>query len=270
MRVGARVSAHECQRTLPMAHSSHHTSHHTTLISSRPCRAAQPCCSANRVRRAAPAAGFVGLASNHARAEARSRLLLGCGSSHRRCAARRTHLRAVRHAIELTHYHRRLPVVGSRVGMAASYCYHHFVSSWMTHDKARHTGTERQRQDQQPSAVWVGDASARRPPTSAVVPIGQGIRTENRWKSYELESHAARGEGSAHDRVPDRAISGAAAAHVTHEDSLSSATTGTSRAKPDSRARSGESRGGVSGPGGRQAARAAGSKRTSSVRKPHG
>eukprot|EP00326_Haptolina_ericina_P038484 CAMPEP_0181247980 /NCGR_PEP_ID=MMETSP1096-20121128/44917_1 /TAXON_ID=156174 ORGANISM="Chrysochromulina ericina, Strain CCMP281" /NCGR_SAMPLE_ID=MMETSP1096 /ASSEMBLY_ACC=CAM_ASM_000453 /LENGTH=63 /DNA_ID=CAMNT_0023345101 /DNA_START=41 /DNA_END=228 /DNA_ORIENTATION=- len=43
----------------------------------------------------------------------------------------------------------------------ASYCYHHFVSSWLTHSQEKHSKTEHSR----------GHA--------AVVPIGQQIRSSN-------------------------------------------------------------------------------------------
>lgn len=62
--------------------------------------------------------------------------------------------------------------------IATSHCYHHFVSSWMTHDKGKHDGTETQRKRQQ---------------ASAGVPIGQGIRRENTWRSFDLPGKDAGG-----------------------------------------------------------------------------
>ncbi|KAL1530426.1 hypothetical protein AB1Y20_001331 [Prymnesium parvum] len=54
----------------------------------------------------------------------------------------------------------------------ASFCYHHFVSSWVAHDQEKHKASEQAR----------GGAQAR-----AVVPVGQQIRETNPWRSYPLE-----------------------------------------------------------------------------------
>ena len=104
----------------------------------------------------------------------------------------------------------------TRLAIANSHCYHHFVSSWMAHDKAKHDGTEAQRHGQAAHAAKAAKddegvepseakhsnrdgSSSRKGPTS--VPIGQGIRAENTWKSFDLKDkpahkHAAKG-GSA-------------------------------------------------------------------------
>ena len=52
--------------------------------------------------------------------------------------------------------------------LAASSCNHHFVSSWMAHNISKHKSTAARRQGQ----------------PSAVVPVGQSIRTVNPWRSY--------------------------------------------------------------------------------------
>ena len=54
----------------------------------------------------------------------------------------------------------------------ASYCYHHFVSSWMTHSKAAHSHT---------------DATRRAGKGTGLVPVGQTFRASNEWKSYAVK-----------------------------------------------------------------------------------
>ena len=89
--------------------------------------------------------------------------------------------------------------------IANSHCYHHFVSSWMTHDKGKHSATDAQRQGLDkdgrgastgldrgitggPVRAGTGDGGSRAVPAN--VPLGQGFRVVNPWKSYKL-SHAA-------------------------------------------------------------------------------
>ena len=69
----------------------------------------------------------------------------------------------------------------------ASHCYHHFVSSWMAHDKGKHETTdgERRQRSRDPHGAREGGASE----TGA--PVGQGIRTTNPWRSYELQKRAS-------------------------------------------------------------------------------
>ena len=59
----------------------------------------------------------------------------------------------------------------------ASSCVHHFVSSWMTHDKQAHTST----------------LEERKVAGTPVVPKAQSFRTTNEWRSFELEKSAAKG-----------------------------------------------------------------------------
>eukprot|EP00964_Phaeocystis_antarctica_P021670 scaffold12042_cov61-Phaeocystis_antarctica.AAC.4 len=56
--------------------------------------------------------------------------------------------------------------------LAASSCNHHFVSSWMAHNVSKHRSTDAKRQGQ----------------PSAIVPVGQSIRTVNPWRSYTNDS----------------------------------------------------------------------------------
>mgnify|MGYP006142035647 CR=1 FL=1 len=56
--------------------------------------------------------------------------------------------------------------------LAASSCNHHFVSSWMAHNVSKHRSTDAKRQGQ----------------PSAIVPVGQSIRTVNPWRSYKNDS----------------------------------------------------------------------------------
>jgi len=56
--------------------------------------------------------------------------------------------------------------------LAASYCVHHFVSSWVVHDRERHSETDTARRE--------GAAAEQR----GVVPVGQALREANRWRSY--------------------------------------------------------------------------------------
>ena len=53
----------------------------------------------------------------------------------------------------------------------ASYCYHHFVSSWMMHNKALHNST---------------DSSRRSGKGKGLVPAGQTFRASNQWRSFGL------------------------------------------------------------------------------------
>ena len=64
--------------------------------------------------------------------------------------------------------------------IAGSHCYHHFVSSWMTHDKGKHSQTEAQRN---PTATA-------RHGGGGPVPTGQGLRSSNPWKSYDVATKA--------------------------------------------------------------------------------
>ena len=58
----------------------------------------------------------------------------------------------------------------------ASYCYHHFVSSWVEHNQEKHQASE-----------FARGGTAKR----SVVPVGQLIRATNPWKSYQLGPSAA-------------------------------------------------------------------------------
>ena len=53
--------------------------------------------------------------------------------------------------------------------LVASHCQHHFVSSWIQHDKEKHARTERGR--------GAGAAAAA---------VGQSVRASNPWKSFKL------------------------------------------------------------------------------------
>eukprot|EP00966_Prymnesium_polylepis_P239325 5534579-Prymnesium_polylepis.2 len=64
---------------------------------------------------------------------------------------------------------------GTAAAINASYCYHHFVSSWVAHDQGRHKASEQAR----------GGTEQR-----SVVPVGQQIRATNPWKSYQLAGRA--------------------------------------------------------------------------------
>lgn len=78
--------------------------------------------------------------------------------------------------------------------IAASHCYHHFVSSWVAHDKQRHQATE-----ERAAAVTatIADAGAQSR-AGAVVPTGLRLRASNPWKSYDLPAHGgATGGGAA-------------------------------------------------------------------------
>ena len=67
--------------------------------------------------------------------------------------------------------------------IANSHCYHHFVSSWMTHDKSKHGETESQR------AGGHGGGNAVNGGPGGV-PTGQSLRVSNPWKSYEVATEA--------------------------------------------------------------------------------
>uniref|UniRef100_A0A7S0PUT1 Alpha 1,4-glycosyltransferase domain-containing protein n=1 Tax=Coccolithus braarudii TaxID=221442 RepID=A0A7S0PUT1_9EUKA len=54
----------------------------------------------------------------------------------------------------------------------ASYCYHHFVSSWMQHDRGRHLSTDSTRRSLAANHSW------------PVVPVGQSFRATNQWRSF--------------------------------------------------------------------------------------
>lgn len=71
----------------------------------------------------------------------------------------------------------------------ASSCVHHFVSSWMTHDKQAHTST----------------LEERKVAGTPVVPKAQSFRTTNEWRSFELEKSAAKGRGGHNGRGRGRA-----------------------------------------------------------------
>mmetsp|Transcript_49317 Transcript_49317/g.113994 ORF Transcript_49317/g.113994 Transcript_49317/m.113994 type:complete len:165 (-) Transcript_49317:101-595(-) len=62
-----------------------------------------------------------------------------------------------------------------------SFCYHHFVSSWMQHDRSRHNSTDMTRR-----------ASG---PRSAVVPLGQSFRATNPWRSFFFQNQTHRDGG---------------------------------------------------------------------------
>ncbi len=74
--------------------------------------------------------------------------------------------------------------------IAQSSCYHHFVSSWMTHDKEKHDQTESQRtKPQKPHKGGANNGNSING-GGGPVPTGQGIRTTNPWKSYETATAA--------------------------------------------------------------------------------
>ena len=60
-----------------------------------------------------------------------------------------------------------------------SHCYHHFVSSWMTHDKGKHGQTEAQRSEAHGGGNAINGGGGG-------VPTGQGLREVNPWKSYQV------------------------------------------------------------------------------------
>lgn len=55
----------------------------------------------------------------------------------------------------------------------ASHCYHHFVSSWIEHDRDRHNGTATSRH----AARALGQGTS--------VPVGQTFRVTNPWRSFD-------------------------------------------------------------------------------------
>ena len=96
----------------------------------------------------------------------------------------------------------------------ASSCVHHFVSSWMTHDKQAHTST----------------LEERKVAGTPVVPKAQSFRTTNEWRSFELEKSAAKGRGAtaaaaadAAARAPTAADYAAAAAAPRRDPSAAAA-----------------------------------------------
>uniref|UniRef100_A0A7S2DQZ1 Alpha 1,4-glycosyltransferase domain-containing protein n=1 Tax=Haptolina brevifila TaxID=156173 RepID=A0A7S2DQZ1_9EUKA len=58
--------------------------------------------------------------------------------------------------------------------IAASHCYHHFVSSWMTHDKERHQSTDKQRGASLSAGGSAASGSHRTSQNGTTVPLGQG------------------------------------------------------------------------------------------------
>lgn len=65
--------------------------------------------------------------------------------------------------------------VASQRLINASVCHHHFVSSWVQHDRERHNVTDQRR---------------RAASHSTTVPLGLAFRTSNEWRSFELNSSA--------------------------------------------------------------------------------
>ena len=59
------------------------------------------------------------------------------------------------------------------------YCVHHFVSSWVVHDKTKHSTTDSARR-----AAGTPTGASEIP---AGVPVGQALRSSNTWRSFELE-----------------------------------------------------------------------------------
>jgi hypothetical protein len=100
------------------------------------------------------------------------------------------------------------PSASAAAAIANSHCYHHFVSSWMAHDKDRHDSTEQHRHGGGGGTGGTGagakaddgDAGERAGrsrggstgavATAGAVPVGQGIRTRNLWKSFALGASA--------------------------------------------------------------------------------
>jgi hypothetical protein len=109
--------------------------------------------------------------------------------------------------------------------LAASHCYHHFVSSWMRHDKEKHTQTETQRR--KTSGAAGGGASARGAAGGAsqrsagggrgsnAVPTGQGLRTLNPWRSFDVGIEAT--DGASLSAPPSEGAE--AESHVSEEES---------------------------------------------------
>jgi hypothetical protein len=71
--------------------------------------------------------------------------------------------------------------------LARSHCYHHFVSSWMTHDQEKHGHTAARRG----GGGGNGGAGPNGEDATTRVPVGQGLRRSNTWRSYELASKPA-------------------------------------------------------------------------------
>ena len=123
----------------------------------------------------------------------------------------------------------------------ASSCVHHFVSSWMTHDKQAHTST----------------LEERKVAGTPVVPKAQSFRTTNEWRSFELEKSAAkgrgghngRGRGRAAARAPTAADYAAAAAAPRRDPSAAAAAPryDTSAFAADKSRKAKEARGGDAG-----------------------
>ena len=89
----------------------------------------------------------------------------------------------------------------------ASHCYHHFVSSWMAHDKEKHADTDVSRGAGEGGKLGAASAGAALPVPK--VPVGQSVRTVNPWKSYQLhdrEDAGPEGRGGG----PGRAARGGA------------------------------------------------------------
>jgi len=82
--------------------------------------------------------------------------------------------------------------------LAASYCVHHFVSSWVVHNKTRHASTDSARRAAlgEPS---VGLSPSVNLPSMAgtTVPIGQALRSSNTWRSFKLGNDPGRSGGPA-------------------------------------------------------------------------
>ena len=74
--------------------------------------------------------------------------------------------------------------------IADSHCYHHFVSSWMTHDKEKHVATETSRERQLGGNVLRTHRRASQG-AATTVPTGQSIRTSNPWKSFDVVTKGA-------------------------------------------------------------------------------
>lgn len=104
------------------------------------------------------------------------------------------------HLLEAAVWHPTLPEqkhgrdasAATRTAIARSHCHHHFVSSWMTHDKRTHGATDAKR-----SAGGASGAA-----TVGSVPLGQGIRSVNPWRSFELKRESSREAAASDESEP--------------------------------------------------------------------
>jgi hypothetical protein len=76
------------------------------------------------------------------------------------------------------------------------------VSSWVVHDKGRHSTTDSARREAAATAGSPAQGDEAVLPVAGTVPVGQALRASNTWRSFELGEVAAEamsvGAGPAH------------------------------------------------------------------------